>query len=46
MVSALDEAFINVTQALEDTGIADNMLMIFTTDVSLPYNTSLLCITF
>ncbi|KAK7486653.1 hypothetical protein BaRGS_00022054 [Batillaria attramentaria] len=32
MVSALDEAFGNVTQALEDSGIADNMLLIFTTD--------------
>ncbi|XP_070200208.1 arylsulfatase B-like [Littorina saxatilis] len=32
MVSALDEAFANVTQALEDTGIDKNMLLIFTTD--------------
>lgn len=32
MVSALDEAFQNVSQALEDSGIARNMLLIFTTD--------------
>ncbi|XP_076450565.1 arylsulfatase I-like [Babylonia areolata] len=32
MVSALDEAFGNVSRALEETGIAKNMLLIFTTD--------------
>ncbi|KAK7099073.1 arylsulfatase B-like [Littorina saxatilis] len=32
MVSALDEAFGRIAQALEDTGIDDNMLLVFTTD--------------
>ena len=34
MVSVLDEAFGNVTTALEQRGLLDNTLLIFTSDVS------------
>ena len=39
MVSVLDEAFGNVTAALEEQGLMDNTLLIFTSDVS----TSIYC---
>ncbi|XP_046578743.1 arylsulfatase B-like isoform X5 [Haliotis rubra] len=32
MVSALDEAIGNITQALRDSGLIDNLLLVFTTD--------------
>jgi arylsulfatase A-like enzyme len=34
MVSVLDEAFANVTSALERRGMLDNAVIIFTSDVS------------
>lgn len=34
MVSALDEAVGNVTRALQKAGMMDNLLLVFTSDVS------------
>ncbi|XP_067663023.1 arylsulfatase B-like isoform X2 [Haliotis asinina] len=38
MVSALDEAIGNITQALRDSGLIDNLLLVFTTDNGGPTN--------
>ncbi|XP_046368967.2 arylsulfatase B-like [Haliotis rufescens] len=38
MVSALDEAVGNITKALEDKGLMDNLLLVFTTDNGGPTN--------
>ncbi|XP_046566773.1 arylsulfatase J-like [Haliotis rubra] len=37
MISALDEAVANITNALEETGLIDNLLLVFTTDNGGPY---------
>ena len=34
MVSAMDEAISNITEALQDQGIWEDTLLVFTTDVS------------
>ncbi|XP_046566683.1 LOW QUALITY PROTEIN: arylsulfatase B-like [Haliotis rubra] len=37
MISALDEAVANITNALKETGLIDNLLLVFTTDNGGPY---------
>ena len=38
MVTAMDEAIGNVTKALQETGIMDDAVIIFTTDVNQKYS--------
>ncbi|XP_046566768.1 arylsulfatase B-like [Haliotis rubra] len=38
MISALDEAVANITNALEETGLIENLLLVFTTDNGGPFH--------